>query len=82
MSLFTDHPNSVGETYGEHMATAFSFGGKMFVGSLACFVHGIFPFLFKGNGSRTVHELSKRMIHGRDKFDGKAAHTKPADWCI
>lgn len=82
MSIFTDHPNSVGETYGEHMATAFGFGGRMVVSGLACIVHGIFPFWFNGTGSRAVHELSKRMIHGRDKFDGSVLQGTQKDWCI
>jgi hypothetical protein len=36
---FTDHPASVNETYFQHMAMAFGFGGRMLVGALASF-HG------------------------------------------
>lgn len=42
---FTDHPATVNETYVQHMGTAFGFGASMLVGSLACFVHGLFPWL-------------------------------------
>ena len=58
---FTQHPHSVGETYGEHFLFASSFGSKMVVGGLACFVHGFLPFLFVRTGSKTVLALHDRM---------------------
>ncbi len=36
MRLFTEHPESVGESYTEHMGVAFSFGSKMVVAGVAC----------------------------------------------
>jgi hypothetical protein len=66
-NLFTDHPSTVGETYTEHMGVAFSFAGHMLLGALACFVHGIFPFLFVRTGSRTVTRLYERMVTHRDR---------------
>ena len=59
--MFTDHPHSVGETFGEHFLFASSFGARMVVGGLACFVHGFFPFLFVRTGSKTVLALHARM---------------------
>ena len=59
--LFTDHPRSVGETYGEHFLFASSFGARMVAGGLACFVHGFLPFLFVRTGSKTVLALHARM---------------------
>lgn len=64
LKLFTDHPHSVGETYTEHMGFAFRFGAKMMRGSLACFVHGVAPFLCTTKGSRTVLELTAMMTRG------------------
>ena len=61
LQLFTDHPRSVGETYGEHFLFASSFGARMVAGGLACFVHGFLPFLFVRTGSRTVLALHARM---------------------
>lgn len=63
--LFTEHPASVDETYGEHMGMAFSFGTRMFLGSLACFVHGLLPFLFVKTGSTAIDELHERMVTNR-----------------
>ena len=63
--LFTEHPASVGETYAQHMGSAFGFAGAMFVASLACFLHGICPWLFRTTGSRTIAMLHDRMIAHR-----------------
>ncbi len=64
---FTEHPASVGETYGEHMASAWSFSGRMALGALACFVHGLLPFLFTRTGSGIIAELNSRMILNRTR---------------
>lgn len=65
MSLFTEHPRSVGETYLEHMRVAASFGGRLLVAGLACMVHAVLPFLFTKTGSRTISELHNRMVINR-----------------
>jgi hypothetical protein len=62
---FSEHPASVGETYGEHMVRATSFGARMMFAGFACLVHGFLPFLFERTGSRTVAELNDRMIVNR-----------------
>ena len=64
---FTEHPASVGETYTEHMASAWSFSARMAVGALACFLHGLFPFLFTRTGSGIIAELNSRMILNRTR---------------
>tara|TARA_R110000751_G_scaffold2018_9_gene9120 strand:+ start:55593 stop:55841 length:249 start_codon:yes stop_codon:yes gene_type:complete len=82
MSIFTDHPHAIGESYGEHLVSASRFGGRLIVAGLACIAHGIFPFWCKSMGSRAVHRLAADMIHGREKFDGKAPQGQQKDWCI
>lgn len=62
---FTDHPAAVNETYLQHMGVAFGFGWRMLVGSLACFVHGLFPWLCLTRGSDTVRTLHHRMVTHR-----------------
>ena len=64
-ALFFEHPRSVGESYGEHRATAWSFAGRMFVGACAAFVHGVFPGLCKTTASAIVRELNQRLEQGR-----------------
>lgn len=64
---FTQHPASVGETYTEHMVSAWSFSGRMALGALACFAHGLFPFLCTRTGSGIINELHGRMILNRTR---------------
>ena len=67
MKAFTKHPNSVGESYFQHMRVSFSFGGRMFVAAIGCFLHGIFPFLCVKTGSKTIQSLNHNMVEQRDK---------------
>jgi len=60
--LFLEHPQSVGETYLEHQRQAFGFAGAMFLGALACLVHGLVPALFTRTGSGAVARLHERMV--------------------
>ncbi len=59
--LFTEHPQSIGESYFQHMSNAFSFGKKMFFASVTCIIHGIFPFLYTSRGSQAIEELHAHM---------------------
>lgn len=59
--LFIEHPQSVGETYGEHMVRATCFGGRMVAAGLACMLHAWLPFLFVRTGSQAINELHARM---------------------
>ena len=47
------------------MGTAFGFGFSMLVGALACFVHGLFPWLCLTRGSDTGRGLHRRMVTHR-----------------
>ena len=59
--LFTSHPASVGETYGEHMRVALSFAGPLAKAAGAALVHAFLPFLFTTTASLTVRRLHDRM---------------------
>ena len=77
-SLFRAHPSSVGESYGEHMEHACRFGARMILGGIACFIHGVLPFLFVRTGSRTIADLNERMVvHRRANTAGAAASQPP-----
>ena len=67
-SLFTAHPASVDETYSEHLGAAHSFAWTLLAAGLACFVHGIFPFLFVTTASSRIAGLNRRMVTGRRRF--------------
>jgi len=65
--LFTEHPASVGESYVEHMHSAFTFGARMLAAGCACLLHGVLPFLFVTTGSSAVRHLHDRMITHRSR---------------
>jgi len=63
--LFTAHPDSVGESYGEHLIRAISFGVRMMLAGVACILHAFLPFLFVRTASRALSELHEQMIAKR-----------------
>jgi len=66
-TLFTAHPASVDETYGEHFVMASGFGWKMLLGALACFAHALLPFCFEKTGSAIITGLHDRMVVNRNR---------------
>ncbi|MEQ8355196.1 MAG: DUF6356 family protein [Kiloniellaceae bacterium] len=65
--MFTEHPATVGETYWQHLASAWGFSWRMMLASLACLVHALLPFLFEKTGSRSITQLHDRMVTNRQR---------------
>jgi hypothetical protein len=63
--MFTEHPDSVGESYVDHLRAGGAFGLRMMLGGLACLVHALLPFLFQHTGSDCVADLHQRMVRRR-----------------
>jgi hypothetical protein len=63
--LFTDHPATVNESYGQHFAAAMGFGLRMIWGGLLCIVHALIPGAFCNKGSEMICELHERMVTNR-----------------
>ena len=63
-NLFTAHPASVDESFGEHFFFAARFAGLLFLAAGAALVHAILPFLFEKTASRIVAQLYQRT-HNR-----------------
>ena len=78
MRLFTDHPESVGESYAEHLVTAAGFGGRMILTGFACITHALLPFLFVKTGSQQISALHDRMVANRRRNPVTGA----LDFCI
>jgi hypothetical protein len=76
---FTDHPTSVGETYGEHLVMASGFGARMILGGIACLLHGLLPFLFTRTGSQVITELHGRMVTNRSRLKALPTAGVPAE---
>ena len=70
--LFTEHPATVDETYGEHFVAANGFAWRLLLASLACFVHAVLPFLFVKTGSAMISELHDRMVTNRNRKTPRA----------
>ena len=67
MKMLTSHPASVGETYGQHFASATGFGLNLLLAGCACLVHALLPFLMQRTASRIVGTLHTRMITARTR---------------
>ena len=64
---FTQHPERVGETYWQHMATALSFASALALAALAALIHSVFPFLCVKAASSRVTQLHHRMVVNRKR---------------
>ncbi len=61
---FTEHPASVGESYGEHFRVASHFSKELLIAGFACAVHAIAPNLFTTTASSKVRQLHSEMTQG------------------
>jgi|TARA_B100000073_G_scaffold344755_1_gene352245 hypothetical protein len=58
---FTEHPNSVGESYFNHMGHALSYFVKLLFITIVTFVHAFFPFLFVNTASTMIKKINKHL---------------------
>lgn len=65
---FTEHPESVGETYGQHFVHAMGFSLSLFKAAIVCGVHAILPFMFEKTGSDCITGLHDRMVTNRERL--------------
>lgn len=65
--LFVSHPESVGETWFEHLCHASWFAGMMLYGGVACLIHALIPGACEKTGSRVITLLHDRMVVNRVK---------------
>ena len=66
---FTEHPASVGETYGQHFVSAMGFSLSMLKAAFCCGVHAILPFCFEKKGSDCITGLHDRMVTNRSRLE-------------
>lgn len=71
----TQHPESIGETYGEHLRHASGFGIRMIWAGFACLIHAALPFLFERTGSCAIAELHDRMVTHRARGNDGTVRT-------
>ena len=68
---FTEHPASVGETYGQHFVSAMGFSLSMIRAAFCCAIHAILPFAFEKTGSDCITGLYDRMVTNRSRLEKK-----------
>jgi hypothetical protein len=61
--LMLRHPNSVGESYFEHMRFALQFAVLLSTAAFCAFVHALLPFCFEKTASRLVCRLHQRIAN-------------------
>jgi len=61
LTLMTEHPRSVGETYGQHLRFAAGFGGWLLLAAGAAIVHAVLPFAFQRTASGILCRLHQRI---------------------
>jgi len=59
--LFVQHPQTVDETYFQHMRFASWFATKLLAAGLAALVHAIIPAAFEKTAGNIIRELHYRM---------------------
>lgn len=70
-NIFTDHPESIGETYWQHFFFASLFGIKMVAAGLACLVHAIFPMFFVKTGSNILISLINHFVERMPRIESR-----------
>lgn len=80
--LFLDHPEQVGESYGEHLVVAARFGIAMVLGGAACMVHALLPALYPTRGSDTIRTLHDQMVRKRAAKRNAYLDARVLDWVI
>jgi hypothetical protein len=78
-TLFTEHPESVGESYWQHMGVALSFAGPLLAAGCAALVHAFLPFLCVTTASGTVKRLYARMTN-RTPHVARAPSDRMLEW--
>ena len=70
---FTEHPASVGESYGEHFRVAAGFARDLVSAAAACAVHAVVPSLCTRTASGRIDDLHARMHAGARGSRGRTA---------
>jgi Family of unknown function (DUF6356) len=79
MKFFTNHPESIGETYFVHLWVALGFAFALFGAACAAFIHAIFPAWFEKTASQKITELHDRMVLNRQNRQHQQNLHKLAD---
>lgn len=60
-NIFTNHPNSIGETYFQHFLKSMSFGIKLIFIGFRAFIHAVLPWCYEYSVSDYVYKLNQTL---------------------
>ncbi|MDP3547074.1 DUF6356 family protein [Phreatobacter sp. HK31-P] len=79
-TLFMTHPQSVNESYFQHMGVALRYAGTFAFCAFCALVHAFFPFLFEKTASTIVKKMVANMNARMDAPQGKVeTSVQPAE---
>jgi hypothetical protein len=61
-TLFNAHPESLDESYLEHLVHAASYASRLFAAGFCALTHAIFPFLFEKTASNLIKQMYAEMM--------------------
>lgn len=74
---FTEHPASVGETYGEHFRVAAGFAGSLAIAAASAAVHAIVPSWCTKTASSRIVSLHEQMTSGARAASHQPGKNRP-----
>jgi len=77
--IFTAHPASVDESYGEHLKVASHFAYELATAAAACAVHALVPAACTRTASSKVIALHHEMTTGNRAANTVPTQPRPAD---
>lgn len=75
---FTEHPASVGESYGEHMRVSLGFAGNLALAAGAALVHAVVPSLCTKSASTRIRAMHDKISTGARGAAHAAEHRHSA----
>ena len=66
-NIFTKHPQSIGESYVEHLQFASYCGFRLTLAGLACIIHSVFPFVFSTTASDMMQTITMEIQTRKNK---------------
>jgi Family of unknown function (DUF6356) len=78
-TLFTSHPDSLRESYFQHLGHAMSYAGRLFAAAVCAFIHALLPFLFERTASNSIKAMYEDMTKRGATTPIEQARTYPAE---
>ena len=74
---FTEHPASVGETYGEHFRVAAGFAGSLAIAAAAAAIHAVVPSRCAKTASSRIVTMHEQMTSGARAANHQPGKNRP-----